>query len=121
MNNNINAFTYEPNPTDENITYAFEQIITPIAIATNFIPYKKSWKHFEEILKKVTKWAIIYDTTKDLLKVDFEEFINIRQQLFELDSEFLPEDGLYVEKAYEWVLQLQILIEKLKKGDSNGI
>lgn len=119
--NNKNTFNYDANPTNENITYVFERLITPIAVATNFTPYKKSWEQFENILKTVAKWMITYDTTKDLLQINFEEFIKVRQQLFDLDSKYLPEDGFYAEDAYEWILQLQILIEKLKKGDSNGI
>ncbi len=112
--NNDYTFTYNTNPTKENITYAFQRLITPLVIATYFKPYKESWDKFNKVLHIVVNWAIIYDDTNDLSKIDFNQFKEIRQQLFELDSLYLSADGLYAEEAYEWFLQLQILLENIK-------
>ncbi len=113
--------TYEPIPTKKNIEYAFQRLVTPIEFAIDFKPYEESKKEFEEILDTIKKWIIIYTNTNDLNQINWEQFIEIRQQLFELDSKYLPSDGFYAEDAYEWALQLQVLIEKSIKEDKNAI
>ena len=60
-------------------------------------------------------WIVNYANTKDLSLINWNEFIKVRQKLFELDSKYLPIDGCYADEAYEWSLKLQILLEKLIK------
>lgn len=104
--------TYSAIPTYENVSYAFERLITPITIATSFEPYKDSWKQFNIVLDIIKKWAIIYDTTKDLTKIDVNEIKKVDDILYELDSKYLSIEGLYAENAYIWLGQIQVLIKK---------
>ncbi len=110
------TITYEAFPTKENINYAFQKLVTPIIAATGYKPYQESQQDFKQILDTVTDWIILYANTNDLSKINWDEFINIRQRLFDLDSKYLPLDGCYAEEAYEWAIQLQVLLEKSNKG-----
>lgn len=107
--------TYEPDPTKKNIDYMFQRLVTALIASTGFTLYEKSHVEFKAILEKVMNWIINYANTKDLSLINWNEFIEVRQKLFELDSKYLLKDGCYAEEAYEWTLQLQILLEKLIK------
>lgn len=122
MNSKEYTFVYEPVPTIKNVEYVFQRLLLSVIESTGFIPYEKSQDEYKKIAPIIIKWVIDYANTKDLLRIDWDEFIYIRQQLFELDSKNLSVEGLYAEEAYEWMLQLQILLEKIRKGDGkNGI
>ncbi len=112
MKNNEFIIKYTASATKENINYVFERLITPLAIATAFEPYKESWSSFENVLKIVTSWAIVYDQTKDLSKINLNEFKHVDDVLYHLDDKYLNKDGLYAEEAYEWLIQLSIIIKK---------
>lgn len=109
------SITYEPTPTKKNIDYMFQRLVTPLIASTGFNLYEESHGEFKAILEKVMTWIVNYANTEDLSLINWNEFIEIRQKLFELDSKYLPQDGCYAEEAYEWSLQLQILLEKLIK------
>lgn len=115
--------TYSAIPTYENVSYAFERLITPITIATSFEPYRDSWEQFKVVLNIVKKWVIIYDKTKDLTKIDMKELKKVDDILYELDGKYLSTEGLYAENAYIWLGQIQILIKKtLNERDGvNGL
>lgn len=104
--------TYRSIPTYENVSYAFERLIIPITIATSFEPYRDSWEQFNIVLDIVKKWVIIYDTTKDLTKIDVNEIKKVDSILYELDGKYLSTEGLYAENAYIWFGQIQVLIKK---------
>lgn len=113
---------YEPNLTNENIEYVFQRLIFSITAATFFENYKYSKEQFNKILDIIRNWLAIYINTKSISKIDFNEFISIRQQLFELDSKYISCDGFYAAECYEWILQLQILLEKSKeRNDVNSL
>ena len=122
MNSKEYTFVYKPVPTINNVEYVFQRLLLSVIESTGFQPYEKSHDEYKKIASIIIKWVIEYANTKDLLRINWDEFVYIRQQLFELDSNNLSVDGLYAEEAYEWMLQLQILLEKIKKGDcKNGI
>ena len=122
MNSKEYTFVYEPIPTINNVEYVFQRLLLSVIESTGFQPYEKSHDEYKKIAPIIIKWVIEYANTKDLLLINWDEFVYIRQQLFKLDSNNLSVDGLYSEEAYEWILQLQILLEKIKKGDcKNGI
>lgn len=105
---------YDAIPNRENINYAFQRLITNLAIATKFKPYQKSWNEFSRGLDLVTKWAIIYDQTKNLTQIDLEEIKKVDDILYDLDGMYLSTEGLYAEEAYEWLLQIDVLVKKSK-------
>lgn len=115
----ILTITYESIPTRANINYVFQKLVTSIIASTGFDLYEESHQEFKQILNTVMKWIVDYVNTENLNSIDFNEFIIIRQQLFELDSKYLPIDGRYAEEAYEWALQLQVLLEKSYKERRN--
>lgn len=106
-------FVYEPIPTNLNIEYIFQRLIFAVLESFNYEPYKSTKKEWKEVLVVVIKWLSIYINSKDLLKIDQNEFNSIKKQLFEFDSMYLSVEGLYAEEAYEWILQLEIILEKL--------
>lgn len=111
MSSELNI-TYNAIPNKENIYYAFQRLISSLAISTIFEPYKESHEEFNEILKVVCNWAIDYDKNYDLTRISLDEVKNVSDMLFELDNKYLSKEGLYVEDAYEWILQIEILLEK---------
>ena len=117
------TITYESNPTEKNIDYAFQRLLFPVIAGTGFEPYKESRQEFTQILNTIMNWVVIYANSKDLTQIKWDEFIEIRQQLFDLDSKYLPAAGYYAEDAYEWALQFQVLLEKKikEKDGKNGL
>lgn len=111
--------TYSAIPTYENVSYAFERLITPITIATSFEPYKDSWEQFNIVLDIIKKWVIIYDKTKDLTKIDVDEIKEVECILYDLDGKYLSTEGLYAENAYIWLGQIQVLIKKALNERNN--
>lgn len=108
------TFVYEPVPTEKNIEYIFQRLIFAVIGASNYEPYKSTQSKWKEILKIIEEWLSIYINSKKLLEINLDEFKKIKQQLFEFDNEYLSTEGLYAEDAYEWILQLEIILEKLK-------
>lgn len=108
------TFVYEPIPTEKNIEYIFQRLIFAVIEASNYEPYKTTRPEWEKILEIITKWLSIYINDKNLLEINWDEFLEIKEQLFQFDSKYLSADGLYAEEAYEWILQLEIILEKLK-------
>lgn len=106
---------YDATPTYNNVCYIFQRLITSLSVATSFKPYKGSWKEFEEVLDIVKQWMIIYDKSKDLNSINTGEVEKIHDILYNLDSKYLACDGLYAEDAYEWILQLKIILKKERK------
>jgi len=107
MKNDINNY--------EKVDYTFQRLITSIAIASIYEPYKDSQKEFKEVLNIIIKWNINYDKTKDLSVIKLDEFKSVDKILYELDGKYLDSEGLYAEEAYEWILQLEILIQQFLK------
>lgn len=125
MDNNKNKLiiNYEPNLTEKNIEYVFQRLLFSIVSASGFELYTESMNEFDKILNIVKKWIVIYANTKDISKIDWNEFVLVRQQLFELDSRYISVDGFYAAECYEWILQLQVLLEKsfVEGNDFNGL
>lgn len=113
-------FIYKPIPTEQNIEYAFERLLLPIVESANYGEYKESHDKYNSILLIIIKWISSYVNTKTLKNIELNEFYEIKQQLFELDNKYLSFNELYAEEAYEWILQLQIIIEK-ERNCNNGI
>jgi len=113
---------YEPRLTNENIEYVFQRLIFSITAASFLENYKCSKEQFNKILDIIRKWLAIYINKKSISEIDMNEFIFVRQQLFELDSKYISTDGFYAAECYEWILQLQILLEKSnERNDINGL
>lgn len=113
---------YEPKLTNDNIEYVFQRLIFSIIASIVFENYTESKIKFENIFNIVKKWTYIYVNTKNLSKIDWNEFVLVRQQLFELDSKYMSVDEFYAAECYEWILQLQILLEKIReRNDINGL
>ena len=110
MASNDLVINYNTNPTNDNIYYAFQRLITPLSIATKFEPYKESWNEINDILNKIIEWSIEYDKNKDLSIINQADIKSIIDELYDLDGKYLSEDGLYMEEAYEWILQLKNIL-----------
>lgn len=103
---------YEPEITEKNIEYVFQRLIFSITASFFYEGYKYSKEQFNAILDIVKKWLAIYVNTKNIAKINWNEFVFVRQQLFELDSKYINIDVFYAAECYEWILQLQVLLEK---------
>ena len=99
---------YESIPSEENINYAFEKLIMPLTASTGYKYYEDVHNDFQEILKIVSNWLIIYVNTLNLNNINIEEFNDVKTKLFELYEKNLG--GYYIQDAYEWILQLELLI-----------
>ncbi len=115
MSKEKTIFEYEPNPIEKNIEFAFQKLIFSVTASANYNCYKETENEWKDILKIINKWLNIYVNTKNLSKINPKEFNIIQEKLFELDSKYLQESSLYAEDAYEWIIQLKILLEKISK------
>jgi len=104
-------------PIKKNIEVVFQKLIFSLASASGYKEYEKSHQDLKHILDVVINWIIIYSNTKDLNQINKRVIINIKQRLFELDGEYLLKDEWYIQQAYEWLLQLELLIEKNNSDD----
>ena len=108
---------YNANLTYKEVCYAFQRLIFSLAMATSYDEYSEDKEELNNILNTVKKWFIMYNESKNLSLVSLNELEVIEKKLYDLDGKYLSSNGLYCEEAYEWILQLQILIKKAKEKE----
>lgn len=104
---------YEPKNEKKNIDYIFQKLITSLAMAFKSVIYIDDRDEIKYICDNLIEMAIIYDETKNLQKIDFKELELLESKLYDLDGKYLSSNGLYMEEAYEWVLQLITVYKKI--------
>ncbi len=103
---------YKPIPTEENIEYVFQKIVVSLIFSKGFNKYSESAKDFEKLLNTVISWLEIYSNSKKLKHIQFNDFKNVKDILFNLDEKYMLVEEWYAQQAYEWLLQLEVLITK---------
>lgn len=106
---------YKPIATEENIEYAFQKLILAVMESMIYKPYAEDAHEYKNILMIIFQWLTDFVNNKNLKSINYNEFKNVQQKLFELDNKYLNADGLYAEDAYEWILQLEIILSKYNK------
>lgn len=111
MFNNKTVFEYEPLPTEENIKFVFQKLIFDLVCGANFETYLGSKREIENILSIVTEWLAKFINTKSLSHIKYDDLLSLNERIYQLDDKYLSADGLYMEDAYEWIVQLQVIYE----------
>ena len=94
------------------ISYAFQRIITPLAIASYYEPYKDDWQEIKKVLEIVCKWEIAFEKDYKLADIYKEDLQYVDKVLYDLDGKYLSTDGIYMEDAYIWFEQIAVLYNK---------
>ena len=120
MNSEKHIFIYKPEPTEENIYYMFQRLITPIIISTSFEPYKKYWNDYEKLLDIVRNWIGIYYNTNKLIAIDNESLEKFESLVTDLKFECLGINTLFIEEIDIWYSELLHLLDESNKmkGDN---
>lgn len=122
LKNNDLMIIYNAEPKKQNVFYAFQRLITALSIASKYDVYQKDSELVKRILDVVIDWAIKYEETANLECILPDEIADIKQKLYNLDGKYLSEKGLHFEEAYEWIIQLGVLIKNYNmEDDINGI
>lgn len=81
-NSNDVAFTYNENePNYNNIRFAFDRLIGPLATATAYEQFKDRKKDYSEILPIIIKWSAEFETKKTLVYIDHNEILSVYKKL----------------------------------------
>lgn len=113
MNSEKHTFTYNPEPTEANIYYMFQRLVTPIIISTSFEPYRKCWNDYEKMLNIVRNWIGIYYNTNKLIKIDNESLEEFEDLVTELKFQCLGINTVFIEEIDIWYSELLNLLDKL--------
>lgn len=99
------------------ISYAFQRLITPLAVASYYEPYKDDWQEIKKVLEIVCKWEIAFEKDYKLADIYKEDLQYVDKVLYDLDGKYLSTAGIYMEDAYEWFIQICNLFEKSVKEE----
>ena len=115
MNSEKHTFTYKPEPTEENIYYMFQRLLTPIIISTSFEPYKKYWNDYEKLLNIVRNWIKIYYNTYKLIAIDNTSLEEFESLVADLKFECLGIYTVFIEEIDIWYSELLHLFNESNK------
>ncbi len=105
---------YDANYNDREINYMFQRLITPLAIGSKFEPYKEDHSLITETLNQIIEWAISYEDERTLSFIDNTTLKKYSDILYDLDGKYLSTKGIYMEDAYIWIEQLEVLAREEK-------
>ena len=105
---------YNTEYNDKQIKYLFQRLITALCLSSYYNLYEEDHSSIEEILYNACKWFETYLKEKTLKFVNESQLAKYEDILYELDGKYLSVDGLFIEEAYEWILQFKNMIKKEK-------
>jgi len=105
---------YNTEYNDKQIKYLFQRLITAVCLANHYDLYEEDHSPIEEILSVICSWFNKYLKEKSLKFIEESQIDKYEDVLYELDGKYLSVDGLFIEDAYEWLLQLKNMIKKEK-------
>lgn len=113
-NSNDVVFIYNENEPDyNNIRFAFDRLIGPLAIATMYEQFEDKKKDYLKILPIIIKWASEFETKKTLVYIDNNEILAIYNKLEELNDELVCEvDSEISDQIVIWLWSLMELRKK---------
>ena len=108
------VFTYNENePNYNNIRFAFDRLIGPLATATAYEQFKDRKKDYSEILPIIIKWSAEFETKKTLVYINHNELLAVYNKLEELNDELVCEvDSEISDQIIIWLWNLMILRKK---------
>lgn len=108
------VFTYNENdPSYNNIKFAFDRILGPLATATSYEPFGKRKKDYADILPIIIKWSVEFEIKKTLVYIDHNEILSIYNKLEELNDELICEvDSEISDQIIIWLWSLMVLRKK---------
>ena len=121
-NSNDVVFIYNENEPDyNNIRFAFDRLIGPLATATMYEQFEDKKKDYSEILPIIIKWSAEFETKKTLVYIDHNEILSVYNKLEELNDELVYEvDSEISDQIIIWLWSLMVLrkkqIENLEGG-----
>lgn len=117
-NSNDVVFIYNENEPDyNNIRFAFDRLIGPLATATMYEQFEDKKKDYSKILPIIIKWSAEFETKKTLVYIDHNEILAIYNKLEELNDELVCE--VDIEISDQIVIWLWSLMELRKKQIEN--
>ena len=125
-NSNDIVFIYNENePNYNNIRFAFDRLIGPLATATVYEEYGDKRKEYSAALSVILRWSADYEKTKTLIYIQREELLSIYYKLEELNNELIyTSDSEMSDEIVIWLWDLMLLrkkqIENWEKGKNNN-
>lgn len=118
MNDNFNV----ENPINENIEYAFKNLIFYVVASTQLDIYKEQKTKFEKVLFEINKILSIYVNKKNLASIDENILQSIKFDLIDLDTETKALNSYFAEWSLLWldaIISLRLAEIKMK-SDKNA-
>lgn len=108
------VFTYNKNkPNYNNIRFAFDRLIGPLATATVYEEYGDKRKEYAYALSVILRWSADYEKTKTLIYIQREELLSIYYKLEELNDELIyTSDSEMSDEIIIWLWNLMLLRKK---------
>lgn len=121
-NSNDVLFTYNENePNYNNIRFAFDRLIGPLATATAYEQFKDRKTDYSEILPIIIKWSAEFETKKTLVYIDHNEILSVYNKLEELNDELVYEvDSEISDQIIIWLWSLMVLRKKQIENIEGG-
>ena len=120
------VFIYNENePNYNNIRFAFDRLIGPLATATVYEEYGDNRKEYSEALSVILRWSADYEKTQTLIYIQREELLSIYYKLRELNDELIyTSNSEMSDQIVIWLWDLMLLrkkqIEDWEKGKNNN-
>lgn len=113
-NSNDVVFIYNENePNYNNIRFAFDRLIGPLATATMYEQFEDKKNDYSKILPIIIKWSSEFEIKKTLVYIDHNEILSVYNKLEELNDELVCEvDSEISDQIVIWLWSLMVLRKK---------
>ena len=108
--------------TYENISNLFIRLIGYLNLILQFKSYQEDYDEYNKILNFINKWAVEYETKRNLNFIDNNELVAIYEKSDELQTKYICNDKMGSESEFsDYVLNLlwdlRIIYKKNMEGD----
>lgn len=102
MKNEKLMITYETIPTEKNIDYMFQRLVSAIVISRQYKPYQNYWQDYQKLLDIITEWIGVYYNNHDLTKIYVNQINEVDSLITDLKFDCLGIDTRYIEEIDIW-------------------
>ena len=108
------TFIYNNNNLSyNNIRYAFDKLLGPLATLSCYSKLGDSRKDYTRILKIVSKWSSEYEEKRTLIYIDHKEMLSVYYKVDELNVELLSYiDSDLTDEIVIWLWEIMLLRKK---------
>ena len=109
-----------------NISNLFIRLIGYLNLILQFKSYQEDYDEYNKILDFINKWAVQYETKRNLNFIDNNELVAIYEKADELQTKYICNDKMGSESEFSdyvlnLLLDLRVVYKKNMEGDKKNV